>query len=137
MKTACRLFFLLGCLLAVGGCGGTDGPQTYDVSGKVTFDGTPLPQGEIAFRPTDGKGQSYGGQIENGKYAFESIPGKMQVSITASREVPGKFDEQNPGEKVPVVEQFIPASYNEKTTLEAKVTESAGQNQFDFNLKGE
>ena len=101
MKTGFRLILLLGCLLAVGACGGPGGPPKYSVSGNVTFDGAPLPEGEIAFRPTDGKGQSCGGPIENGKYAFDSTPGKMQVSITASHEVPGKFDEQNPGKRFP------------------------------------
>ena len=136
MKTGFRLIPLLACLLAVGACGGPGGPPKYDVSGNVTFDGTPLPKGEIVFRATDETGQSYGGAIENGKYAFDSASGKMQVSITASREVPGQFDEQNPGEKVPVIEQYIPAQYNEETTLDAEVAKSGARN-FDFDLKSE
>lgn len=135
MKSACRLILLLGCSLALAACGGPAGPATYDVSGTVTLDGAPLSEGQIAFRAADGQGQSYGGKIENGAYAFECAPGKKKVSITASREVPGKFDEQNPGEKVPLIEQYIPAQYNEETTLEAEVTKSEGN--FDFELKSE
>lgn len=42
-------------LVATGlaGCGGPRGPQRYRLSGRVTFDGKPLPQGQISFDPVD------------------------------------------------------------------------------------
>ena len=137
MKTGCRLILLLGCSLALTACGGSGGPPTYGVSGSVTFDEAPLPEGEIIFRAADGKGQSHAGKIKHGQYAFESTAGEKQVSITANREVPGEFDESNPGEKSPVIEQYIPAQYSEQTTLKVEVTKSEAENNFDFDLKSE
>lgn len=134
MKTVCKFSLVFGGCLALTACSGPTGPATHEVSGTVTFDEAPLPEGEIIFRAADG-GPSHGGPIKGGQYAFESTVGKKQVTITASREVPGEFDEQNPGEKVPMIAQYVPAQYNEETTLEAEVTASGGS--FNFDLKSE
>jgi hypothetical protein len=40
---------LLACLMA--GCGGSGGPTRYQVAGKVTFGGKPVPAGTIVFEP--------------------------------------------------------------------------------------
>lgn len=60
----------------------------------------------------------------------------MTVEITASKEVPGKMSEAaSPDEKPqPMHEMYIPAKYNQKTTLTAKVT-ADGENKFPFDLK--
>jgi hypothetical protein len=49
------------------------------------------------------------------------------------REVPGKMDESNPGDPVPLMEMYIPAKYNTETTLTTEVTES-GAEPSDFAL---
>ncbi len=58
---------LLACCLAPG-CGGKD---RVEISGKVTFDGKPLPAGRIYFTPDSSKGNE-GPQgfaaIENGQF---------------------------------------------------------------------
>jgi len=56
-------------LLAVvcAGCG-KSGPTRYDISGKVSYNGMPVPAGTISFDP---EGQETGGgfaSIENGQY---------------------------------------------------------------------
>ena len=40
---------VLSCLLS--GCQKDDGPQRFDVSGKATFGGMPVPVGRIRFEP--------------------------------------------------------------------------------------
>jgi hypothetical protein len=40
------------------GCMSDPGPTRYRVSGEVTFDGKPVPHGEILFTPDSGKGNS-------------------------------------------------------------------------------
>lgn len=128
------LMFSLGLLV---GCGGvSDAPVTYPVSGTVTFDGEPLAEGSIIFRDVDGKATTAAGKIENGEFSFDSVGGKKDVVITASREVPGKMVEGGaPGEPaVPAIEQYLPEIYNTKTTLKADVTDS-GANEFTFELK--
>ncbi len=47
--TAMLMCFLLGC-------GVGDGPQRFEVSGKVTFGGKPVPTGRIQFEPDTSKG---------------------------------------------------------------------------------
>ena len=138
MKERLGLILLLGCSLALAACGGgVEGPPTYTVSGNVTLDGNPVAEGDIIFRAADGKGRSDAGMITGGTFAFEATAGKKLVAITAVREVPGKFDESNPGEKVPMREQYIPAQYNEKTTLEAEVGESGDNSGLKFELTSE
>jgi hypothetical protein len=65
---------------------------------------------------------------------MEAAVGKVRVEVIASRPVPGKFDESNPGEKVPVGEMYIPAKYNSQSELTADVT--SGSNVLDFALTG-
>ncbi len=123
---------LAGSVVILAGCG-PSGPQTYDVSGTVTFDGTPVSRGEIVFRDPAGQEKGYGGMIENGKFSFESSPGEKRVEITAMREVPGEFDTMNPGEKTPKLEQYIPEKYNGESELTVEV--SSSNKKFDFALE--
>jgi hypothetical protein len=108
------------------------GPPMHTVTGTVTFDGQPVAVGDITFRDAAGQTRSYAGKIVNGAYSFESSPGSKIVEITAMREVPGKVDTSNPGEEVPLREQYIPASYNTETTLTADI--SADSKTADFSL---
>ncbi|MFO1002073.1 MAG: hypothetical protein U0936_17195 [Planctomycetaceae bacterium] len=56
------------------GCGGGDsGPQRYRVSGKVTFNGKPVPAGSIYFETSEGP--SGGAQIIDGNYDTDSGKG--------------------------------------------------------------
>jgi hypothetical protein len=119
--------FLIGC--------GPSGLKLNPVSGTVTFDGEPLPEGRIQFRAVEGDQRAFSGAIEQGRYTVETMPGKMAVEITASRIIPGKFDESNPGEKAPVGEMYIPARYNSATELTAEIP-SGGVKQLDFTLTG-
>lgn len=133
MRTRLNAWLLLValCLVTIG-CGG--GSDKQSVSGTVTFDGQPVPEGEIIFRPADNKGQSDAGRINDGKFSFQSTPGAKKVSITGMRDVPGKFDDSNPGSpKTPVRESFIPEKYNSRTELTAEV--GAGSREFQFDLK--
>ncbi|HID24040.1 MAG TPA: hypothetical protein EYP14_16790 [Planctomycetaceae bacterium] len=126
------------------GCGGAaKGPATVEVSGTVTFDGKPIPEGHIVFHPAEGTGRSYSGRIENGKFSFECEPGAKKVEITATREVPVDRSKLSPEEQVQleeedapgtVPEQYIPARYNTGTELTAEVKESGG-NSFEFALE--
>lgn len=128
------LFALLATSMTLG-CSDSGGLDTQPVTGNVTFDGQPIPEGRIQFRKTEGDQRAFSAEIKDGQYQMEALPGKVQVEVTASRPVPGKFDESNPGEKVPIGEMYIPARYNSQTELTAEVT--SGANQLDFDLKSD
>ncbi|WP_339727100.1 hypothetical protein [uncultured Gimesia sp.] len=92
---ACCLVYI--CLLLTG-CGGgqnTDGPQRYGLEGTVIFEGTPVPKGEISFRPDPSAGnRGPGGYavIEQGKFKVEAdkgvVGGDYIFSITGYDGVP-------------------------------------------------
>lgn len=68
-----KLTGLCCLLMALAGCGGgaDEGPPRIDISGDVTFDGAPIPAGEITFIPNSKKGNSGPAAsvvIEDGKY---------------------------------------------------------------------
>lgn len=123
------LFGLLAAALLTG-CGPSDG--LVEVGGTVTFDGAPIPEGRILFRMTDGDQQAYSEVIENGKYLIRVAPGSARVEITASRLIPGKFVEVNPGEPEQVGEMYIPEKYNSRTELTATISGATESQNFDL-----
>ena len=76
------LWLGLGLYGLLAGCGGktNDGPARFQVSGEVTYDGQPVPKGDIFFEPDGSKGNS-GPQsratIQDGQ--FETEPGKGMI----------------------------------------------------------
>ncbi|MEX0792679.1 MAG: hypothetical protein WD045_06055 [Pirellulaceae bacterium] len=131
-----RFVSLWGCLtLALGlfGCGSrTDGLIT--ISGTVTLDGKPVPEGSVSLMPLDGKGIAGGGTIAHGRYSADSSPGLMAVQINGIE----KVEKENPSAEEVArglhidQKQILPASYNRQSQLRIEV--SSDNHQFDFNL---
>src|SRR5437016_5081016 len=64
-------------LLLALGCGS----GTCEVTGTVTFDGQPVPHGDIVLNDVEGRlGPDYG-KIEDGKFALQAKPGGKRVEI--------------------------------------------------------
>jgi hypothetical protein len=125
-----RLFWLVCVfvgLLAISGCSPAGGLQ--EVTGTVTFDDQPIPDGDIVFVPDDKALGAEAGKIKDGKYTVKAKPGPSHVKIMASKEVPGKKDPMGMG---PAIEPYIPDKYNDKTELIADV--GKGKDHFDFKL---
>jgi hypothetical protein len=119
-------------LVAAGGCGSG---QTK-VSGKVTVNDKPLEKGNILFVPSDGKGQSEGGEIVNGQYSVKLTPGPKKVEITATKVIGKVSPYGKDGPEVDQTADAIPAEYNRETKLTADV--KAGMSELPpFNLKVE
>jgi len=117
------------------GCGSNiEGPRLYPVTGKVLFEGEPVPSAEIIFQPTDPTLGPDGGKVKNGEFHLRAKAGRMKVRITATREVPGKTEVGASGETVPVLESYLPSDYNTHTRLEVTVSEQQSLNTFEFNL---
>lgn len=110
------------------GCGEAKDP-VYKVTGKVTYDGTPIENGSIVFDPADGKGVSAMAGITNGEISGEVPEGEKILRINATR----TLDKQDQyGE--PITESYIPEKYNLKSDLKETVS-SSGENNFVIDLK--
>jgi hypothetical protein len=107
------------------------GPTTYEVSGMVTWNGSPITDGQITFEAADGSPVADSGAIVAGKYRFLAKPGKKRVLIIATRET-GKID---PVMQASTRESYIPEKYNTQTTLFVQVGPES-TNQWDFPLTG-
>ena len=145
MDCAARSVFLLASLLlaaATVGCG-----QSVTVSGKVRFDGKPLPEGSIRFFPAKGTpGDGAAAKIVEGDYLIpvdsNLRPGTYSVMIVALKEtgkwayspdiVPVEFGGTGKREKYKERVQYIPEKYNYSTTLQVVLDQPA--NSADFQL---
>jgi len=115
------------------GCGGgtPTGPRTYPVVGTVSYTGEPLKEAELLIRSADGK-HATGTRVTDGKFQMRVPAGASIIEITAMRDIPGEFREENPGERVAVREQFIPAKYNTESTLRLEVTPTTKDVKFEL-----
>jgi hypothetical protein len=125
--------FVLGC-----------GPQSklVGLQGDVTFDGHPIETGRIDLVPIDNTaGAAVGATIAGGRYSIPAEKGLLpdgtyQVRITAFRKT-GKLAPNRimPGAPpVELQENFIPAIYNDASTLKLKVKELPDKQKADFQL---
>ena len=99
------------------------------IGGNVTLDGAALPEGDILFTPADPQFGSEAAKIKDGAYQASVRKGKNAVQIRATRPVPGKKGPM--GEQL--IEDYIPAKYNDQSTLTIDV--AAGQLKHDFALQ--
>ena len=117
-------------MLPLAGCSDAPpGPRLVPVTGTVSYDGKPLPDGDIMFVPADKSVGPEATKIKDGKYSFKAREGKNRVEVTASRPVPGKKGPM--GEDA--FKSYIPTKYNQKSELTAEV--SAGSTSHQFELK--
>jgi len=86
MIAGCACAALVGVVCA--GCG-KSGPKQYDISGKVTYKGSPVPAGTVSFDPEGQKVAGGFASIENGQYDTSKggrghVGGKHKVTITGT-----------------------------------------------------
>jgi hypothetical protein len=128
--------------LAAGGCNRdsseVDVLPRVAVSGHVTLDGKPLPQGKIQLQPdASTSGVMVVGEIRDGTFSIDRakgpVPGKYHVQISSlpvfvikEDEIPGSLPKPTP--------EKVPRQYRSKSSrLEAEV-KSSGPNSFEFAL---
>ena len=86
--------FILGC-----GPGGPSGPAVFPVTGKITYNGSPVPNATLTFIPSSGPVAS-GQTDENGVYSLKTgseegaVAGEHKIGIIA-------VEKQNQGEISP------------------------------------
>jgi hypothetical protein len=134
LARAARTGGLLLTLVALAGCGDNSG--LVEVKGTVTLDGAPLEKGAISFSPVDGKTKTAGANIEAGNYSARVPPGTMKVSISAGKVVGKKPLYDRPGSRErDVIEEMVPARYNEETELRLEVKPGGVQKNWDLKSK--
>lgn len=139
MRLAWRLTVYAFAMAFFGGCGWGSGPERVVVSGTVTYNGKPIPEGLIRFAPIQESSVPVGGAtITEGEYRADArggVPvGTHKVQIQANRLVnPGK--PVNPDEELhPGLYQYIPEKYNAKTQLEITVPPGSRPITKNFEL---
>lgn len=134
-------FLLALCCLPAAGCR-RDGPERAVVTGRVTYQGKPLAEGQIRFVPARGSEiPTAGAFVFDGRYTADGkggVPvGTHKVMIEAYRIVgraqPNEQIEQSL-ETAPARHQFLPPKYNAKTELEINIEPGAGRITRDFDL---
>jgi hypothetical protein len=105
------------------------GPLMCDVSGTITLDGQPVPDGEIIFQAVNNDITPDVGQIMAGRFSLRVRVGPKRVLILSSKKVPGKGPR---GENFMLV-RTIPPRYNDETTLQADI-KPEGPNHFEYPL---
>ncbi|MBN9118913.1 MAG: hypothetical protein J0I06_07100 [Planctomycetes bacterium] len=118
------LFLVLAALI---GCG-KSGPKLVPVSGTVTYDGQPLPEGTVYFK-TAQTGAMDTLPVKDGKFEGSAEVGERRVEVTAYRT---KVQDLN-GMKGEIKESLVPARFNANSTLTATV-KADGPNTFKFDV---
>ena len=101
MSRSFTSLLLLSLLVAFSGCGPKSDLQKVVVSGKVTFEGQPVGNGQIEFHPMKGtRGPVSGAPIKDGEYrahAKGGVPvGLQKVKIKGYRARAGAADRRAP-----------------------------------------
>jgi hypothetical protein len=122
----------VAALAAVAGC---SGPPTHgEVTGTVTVDGKPAPRGAVTFIPVDGKSQTAGGEIKDGRYTARVPLGLAKVEVRVPKVVGRKKLYDTPDSPFQdVLEEVLPDRYNNSTQLTLDV--KPGKNEKDWDLK--
>jgi hypothetical protein len=117
-------------ILFVGGCGGSTGPATFDISGKVSIAGKPVEDGLIRFVPAAGTPahDPNVAPIKQGAYTAKVTAGKKRVEVESFSMTGPEFDGK------PTMKQIAPEKYNTKSGLTAEI--QAGMTApLDFSLE--
>jgi hypothetical protein len=130
-SVASATLFTLALIGLLAGCSAES--PTAEVSGTVTVDGVLVEKGSIGFIPVDGKTQTAGDKIENGKYTAKVPVGAMKVQIRVPK-VTGKKKVYETGDMYrDTFSESLPKKYNDQTELRFDV--KAGQkNEKDWEL---
>ena len=124
------LLLILGFAVAIPGCGDS-GPPKYKVTGNVTWEGSPLPEGDIILTPSNG-GIPDHGKISAGRFEMQATEGAKTVSIMATRAAADVDPEMGAAPQ----QQYIPHRYNANSELTATVQPNdTNQLQFDLTEK--
>jgi hypothetical protein len=117
---------------------GTAGPEMARVSGKVTYQGKPVPKGTVTFVSTNAARRNAVGQLDaNGTYRLQTEqpgdgaePGDYDVTVYSHDDVILDYKPKTP--TPPKI--LSPEKYENPKTSGLKRTVKSGSNTFDLEL---
>jgi len=117
------------------GC--STGPAVGTVTGEVTFDGQPVKDGHVTFTPVDGKGQTGGAPIVDGKFKAEQVPAiKMRVELHGNKVIGKRKAYDTPESPVfDEVAELLPPKYNVNSELTLEVKRGTQDVKYDLKSK--
>jgi hypothetical protein len=130
MLKLCSCGSLVLAVIVITGCGAAT-KSKGKVSGEVSLDGKPMPDGEISFVVMGEPPETLA--VKEGKFSGEVTHGEKRVEIRAYRE--GKIPPTATIKEAPK-ENYIAAKYNSASTLKATVSGS-GVQPSKFEVKAE
>lgn len=128
-------FYFCGLVLLLAlhsGC--SHGPETSELTGKITFRGQALEHGMISFFPSTGR--PIGATIQpDGTYRVALPPDSYGVIVLAPPKLPEGYREGDP--PPPPDPNELPAKYGRKETSGLTVTigPGSGAQQADFDMR--
>lgn len=133
------MFLLVGLVFpaCLGATGCNRSPHEMPISGEVTLDNVPIPEGSIHFTPIDGETTTQAAMIKEGKFQTHLQGTTYRVAITASRisKNPRKVINPEPGDDDPIVQELIPPRYNVRSELKLEVKEARHDVRYDLKSK--
>jgi|SRR5262245_27095467 len=119
-------------VIAAVGC--TRGPAVGTVTGDVTYDGQPVKDGHVTFTPVDGKGQTGGATIVDGKFKAEQVPAlKMKVELHGNKVIGKRKAYDTPESPVmDEVAELLPPKYNFNSELTLDVKQGAQHVKYEL-----
>lgn len=135
----CKYLLMLGMLLfGSAGCGSSK-PATAPVTGKVIYNGKPVPFGQVFFHPNAGT-QGRGTIQPDGTFTLTTYEDKDGAQVGTHKIRITSFEVQDPnGDPQRFAggngKSLIPEKYTSLTTTELTEEVKAGPNTFEFVLE--
>ncbi|MEX0643376.1 MAG: hypothetical protein WD468_11775 [Pirellulales bacterium] len=138
------------CVAVLFGCGKDDPFERAVVSGKVTYDGSPVKSGRIRLQPTaETRTPSAAAYIVDGTYRIDhrgGVPeGSYRVIIEGFSGAPSLESNTSSADHRPLADeelqnlssqrQYIPAKYNSKTELTIQIDANQGELAKNWELE--
>jgi len=120
---------IVGLLMTIG-CGSPE-PEPVTVSGMITIDDKPIPEGSVSFTALEkGIGKSTTAEIRDGRYEAHDVPrGKVMMRFHAMRDTGETYVED--GQTFPVLVPIVPRKY--ETGFEFDFREDSTTQNFELD----
>jgi hypothetical protein len=120
---------------ALGGCS-DDGKDEVEVSGRVTMDGEPVPQGTITFLSLDGSTPTGGGVITDGSYTAKVPVGAKKVTVLGNKIIGTEPSLKGVPDSAPrnKYQMVTPLEYNAASVTPLRADITGPQEGLDFAL---